>query len=74
MILMSGSCEKMNCDDCIDSQRHYFDKLLLFGCDSDEPADARDRVDADCNKTKTDKAAYLEQVCNDNGTPSYDCD
>jgi len=77
MILMSGECKKDqvdNCDDCIAAQKHYFEKLLIYGCDSEEPAEARDGVVNDCNGTKVDKASYLEDVCMDSGTPTYDCD
>jgi hypothetical protein len=77
LILMAGECKKDkvdNFDDCISAQKHYYEKLLIYGCTSTEPTDARSRVVSDCNGSKVDKADYLEDVCSEGGTPNYNCD
>ena len=77
VLLMSGTCKKKkvdNCDVCISAQQHLFQRLLTYGCDSEEPEDARTAVYNDCDGTKVVKVSYLEDVCNEGGTPDYNCD
>lgn len=75
---MSGECNGPDvvedCDACISAQKHYYERLVTYGCDPTEPADARATVVKDCDGSMSDKASYLEGVCSSGGTPAYDCE
>lgn len=74
IIFSNISCKRQDfdaCEECIAAQRHYFEKLTEYNCNTTITAEARNDVLAKCNNNRV---AYLEGLCGGTEVPTYDCD
>lgn len=73
----SANCNKNDsdeCNACIEAQEHYYDALKANNCDPVICAEAKSKCDAACSFLNISRSYRMEDYCNTNTTPSYNCE